>query len=41
MDGDAAQELNVTQSTVSARIKELELLLGQSLFVRRNKGRTS
>src|SRR5690606_2866691 len=34
----AAQELNVTQSTVSARIKELELLLGQSLFVRRKSG---
>lgn len=34
----AAQELNVTQSTVSARIKELEMLLGQSLFVRRKSG---
>lgn len=34
----AAQELNVTQSTVSARIKELEILLGQLLFVRRKSG---
>lgn len=34
----AAQELNVTQSTVSARIKELELMLGQALFVRRKSG---
>jgi DNA-binding transcriptional LysR family regulator len=36
----AADSLNVTQSTVSARIKELELRLGQSLFVRRKSGVT-
>jgi len=36
----AAQSLNVTQSTVSARIKELELNLGQVLFVRRKSGVT-
>jgi len=34
----AAQEIHVTQSTVSARIKELEAQLGQSLFVRRKSG---
>ncbi len=36
----AAAALNVTQSTVSARIKELELRLGQPLFVRRKSGVT-
>lgn len=36
----AAESLNVTQSTVSARIKELELRLGQPLFVRRKSGVT-
>jgi DNA-binding transcriptional LysR family regulator len=36
----AAESLNVTQSTVSARIKELEVRLGQSLFVRRKSGVT-
>ena len=36
----AAQSLNVTQSTVSARIKELEIQLGQALFVRRKSGVT-
>ncbi|MDX2224665.1 MAG: LysR family transcriptional regulator [Rhodospirillaceae bacterium] len=36
----AADQLNVTQSTVSARIKELELKLGQTLFVRRKSGAT-
>ena len=36
----AANSLNVTQSTVSARIKELELRLGQTLFVRRKSGVT-
>jgi DNA-binding transcriptional LysR family regulator len=36
----AAESLNVTQSTVSARIKELEMRLGQSLFVRRKSGVT-
>ena len=36
----AADSLNVTQSTVSARIKELEARLGQSLFVRRKSGVT-
>jgi len=30
----AAERLNVTQSTVSARVKELEARLGRSLFVR-------
>src|ERR1700744_4359042 len=34
----AAESLNVTQSTVSARIKELELRLGQPLFIRRKSG---
>jgi DNA-binding transcriptional LysR family regulator len=36
----AADALNVTQSTVSARIKELESRLGQPLFVRRKSGVT-
>ncbi len=36
----AAESLNVTQSTVSARVKELEARLGQSLFVRRKSGVT-
>ncbi len=36
----AAEALSVTQSTVSARIKELELRLGQPLFVRRKSGVT-
>jgi DNA-binding transcriptional LysR family regulator len=36
----AAEALNVTQSTVSARIKELELRLGQPMFVRRKSGVT-
>jgi DNA-binding transcriptional LysR family regulator len=36
----AAEALNVTQSTVSARIKELEVRLGQPLFVRRKSGAT-
>ena len=36
----AAESLNVTQSTVSARIKELEARLGQPLFVRRKSGVT-
>ena len=36
----AADALHVTQSTVSARIKELELRLGQPLFVRRKSGVT-
>ncbi|MBL28550.1 MAG: LysR family transcriptional regulator [Rhodospirillaceae bacterium] len=36
----AAIRLNVTQSTVSARIKELELRLGQPLFVRSKAGAT-
>jgi LysR family transcriptional regulator, flagellar master operon regulator len=34
----AADMLNVTQSTVSARIKELEYRLGQALFIRRKSG---
>ncbi|MEQ8248209.1 MAG: LysR family transcriptional regulator [Alphaproteobacteria bacterium] len=34
----AAERLNVTQSTVSARIKELELALGRQLFVRGRAG---
>jgi DNA-binding transcriptional LysR family regulator len=34
----ASEVLNVTQSTVSARIKELEYRLGQSLFIRRRSG---
>lgn len=33
-----AEQLNVVQSTVSSRIKELETYLGKSLFVRYNKG---
>ncbi len=36
----AAESLNVTQSTVSARIKELEAQLGQALLVRRKSGVT-
>ncbi|MCB2106563.1 MAG: LysR family transcriptional regulator [Rhodobacteraceae bacterium] len=36
----AADQLDVTQSTVSARIKELETKLGQILFVRRKSGAT-
>ena len=36
----AAESLNVTQSTVSARIKELEVRLGQPLFIRRKSGVT-
>lgn len=36
----AAEALNITQSTVSARIKELELRLGQPLFQRRKSGAT-
>jgi DNA-binding transcriptional LysR family regulator len=36
----AAESLHVTQSTVSARIKELEARLGQPLFVRRKSGVT-
>jgi DNA-binding transcriptional LysR family regulator len=36
----AADSLHVTQSTVSARVKELELELKQSLFVRRKSGVT-
>ena len=35
---DAARRLNLTQSTVSARIKSLETTLGQELFVRSNVG---
>lgn len=34
----AAEQLNITQSTVSARIKQLEDLLGQPLFVRSKSG---
>lgn len=34
----AARQLNVTQSTVSARIRELELRLGQFLLVRNRAG---
>ncbi len=34
----AADMLNVTQSTVSARIKDLEYRLGQVLFIRRKSG---
>lgn len=34
----AAQQLFVVQSTVSARIQELENLLGQKLFIRSGKG---
>ncbi len=36
----AAEALHVTQSTVSARIKELEIRLGQPMFVRRKSGVT-
>ena len=36
----AAESLHVTQSTVSARIKELENRLGQPLFLRRKSGVT-
>lgn len=36
----AADQLYVTQSTVSARIKQLEELLGQTLFVRTKSGTT-
>lgn len=36
----AAERMNVTQSTVSARVKLLEELLGQSLFVRSKSGAT-
>ncbi len=36
----AAESLSVTQSTVSARIKELEIRLGQPLFQRRKSGVT-
>ena len=35
---DAARSMNVTQSTVSARIKSLEDLLGQPLFARSHNG---
>lgn len=38
--GKAAKALNVTQSTISARIKTLEDLLGQQLFVRSKLGTT-
>ncbi|HEX9570275.1 MAG TPA: LysR family transcriptional regulator [Rhodospirillales bacterium] len=34
----AAERLNITQSTVSARVKLLESLLGQALFVRSKSG---
>lgn len=36
----AAEQINVTQSTVSMRIKALEDLLGQSMFVRKKTGAT-
>lgn len=36
----AAERLNVTQSTVSARVKELELRLGRPLFLRGRAGAT-
>jgi len=36
----AGESLNITQSTVSARMKELEAGLGQPLFVRRKSGVT-
>lgn len=36
----AADRLNVTQSTVSSRVKELELQLGRELFVRSKAGVT-
>lgn len=38
--GKAAKALNVTQSTISARIKTLEDMLGQPLFVRSKLGTT-
>ena len=38
--GKAAKALNVTQSTISARIKSLEDMLGQPLFVRSKLGTT-
>lgn len=38
--GKAARVLNVTQSTISARIKTLEDLLGQKLFIRSKLGTT-
>ncbi|MEM9682253.1 MAG: LysR family transcriptional regulator [Pseudomonadota bacterium] len=38
--GKAAQALNVTQSTINARIKTLEDLLGKPLFVRSKLGTT-
>jgi DNA-binding transcriptional LysR family regulator len=38
--GKAAKALNVTQSTISTRIKTLEELLGQQLFVRSKLGTT-
>ena len=34
----AAEQLNVSQTTVSARIKTLEERLGRSLFVRNKNG---
>ncbi len=37
---DAARKMNVTQSTVSARIKGLEDLLGRPLFRRSKTGAT-
>ena len=36
----AAEQVNVTQSTVSMRIKSLEDILGQSLFIRSKAGTT-
>src|SRR5690242_2153487 len=36
----AAERLNVTQSTVSSRIRELELQLGQAVFSRGKSGAT-
>ena len=36
----AAERLNITQSTVSSRVKELELLLGREVFVRSKAGVT-
>lgn len=38
--GKAAKALNVTQSTISARIKTLEELLGRPLFIRSKAGTT-
>lgn len=35
---DAARKLNITQSTVSARIKGLEELLGRPIFTRSKSG---